>query len=122
MRLAQRLAYITLLFALLGSGCNANKIPIIGSDGEWRGSIGAILVQKGSGRVYVKEVPPDHAAAKAGVEVGDEIVAIDDKETRGMTPDEVSGALRGKVGTKVKLEVERRGERKTIVVERGPLD
>ncbi len=72
--------------------------------------------------MYVKETPADHAASRAGLEPGDEIVAVDGKDVRKMSPAEVRAALRGPVGTKVKLEVERGGARREVLVERGPLE
>ncbi len=72
--------------------------------------------------MYVKEAPPGHAAALAGIEAGDEIVAIDGKDAKTMSPAEVRAAVRGPVGTKVRVEVVRAGQSRTVVVERGPLE
>lgn len=111
-----------MLVALVALASGLAPAPILGCGPKWGGSIGAILVQRPSGQVYVKETPPDHAASRAGIEVGDEIVSIDGKDTRKMSPAEVRAALRGPVGTKVKLGIERRGERREVIVERGPLE
>ena len=75
-----------------------------------------------TGRVYVRDAPADMAAARAGLEVDDEVVAIDGKAVLGMSPDEVHQALFGNVGSKVSLSVARRGAAtRTVIVERGPL-
>ncbi len=60
-------------------------------------------------------------AAKAGVEQGDEVTAIDGKEVSAMTPDEVHQALAGAVGTKVKLTIVRDGQTLRFDVQRVPL-
>jgi len=71
--------------------------------------------------VFVREAPPDMGAAKAGVRVDDEIVAIDGTKVADMTPTEVHDKLAGDVGTKVTLTVRHGGETRDVVVERGPL-
>jgi S1-C subfamily serine protease len=88
----------------------------------WTGSIGAVLGKdNGSGRVFVREAPPGMGAAKAGIAVGDEVVAIEGRPTAKMSPEEVHEALAGKVGTKVKVSVVRAGVTLQYDVERGPL-
>ncbi len=94
----------------------------IGCANTWRGSIGAILAQdRKTGRVVVREVPPDMAAARAGILVGDEIVAIDGDAAKELKPEGIHGKLEGDVGTKVRLLVRRGAELTEINVERGPL-
>lgn len=46
-------------------------------------------------------------ALQAGIKAGDQILAIDQKSTQGMTVDDASGLIRGDVGTKVVLKIER---------------
>jgi C-terminal processing protease CtpA/Prc len=72
-------------------------------------------------RLYLRDAPPDMSAAKAGMQRGDEVTAIDAKPVLGMSPNDVHGALAGAVGTKVKLTVLRDGQNLTFEVERGPL-
>lgn len=99
----------------------ASFIAITSSCGAWNGSVGAILGKDNrTGRVYVREVPPGLGAARAGVEEGDELTAIEGKPVAQMTPDEVRGALRGKVGTFVTVTIVHRGESRTVRVERSP--
>ena len=72
-----------------------------------------------SGRVSIRTVPPG-TGQRAGLAPGDEIVAIDGKPMTAFPTDEdVRKALRGDVGTKVKLTVVREGARREIEVERG---
>ena len=61
------------------------------------------------------------AAARAGVEVGDEILLIDGRDVRGMSPEAIHLALQGDEGTRVALTVLRRGKIHRLSVERGPL-
>ncbi len=60
-------------------------------------------------------------AAKAGLEVGDEVVSIEGKPVGAMSPEAVHEALQGKVGTKVRITVVRAKVSLDVVVERGPL-
>jgi len=88
----------------------------------WTGSIGAILAKNNqNGRVFVREVPPEMGAAKAGLYVDDELVAIDGKPVASMTGDDLHKALSGKVGTRVRLQIVRNGTTREVAVERGPL-
>jgi len=101
-----------LALTLLGSGCAS----------RWGGSVGAVLGKDNrDGRLYVREVAPDMAAAKVGIQPGDEVTAIAGSPVSSMTPEEVHAALAGAVGTKVKLTVSRDGQSLTFDVERGPL-
>jgi C-terminal processing protease CtpA/Prc len=90
--------------------------------GTWTGSVGAVFAKDNrSGRVYVREVPSDMGAARAGILVEDELVAIDGHPVRGMSTQQLHEALSGKVGTKVSLQIVRAGETRVVIVERGPL-
>jgi carboxyl-terminal processing protease len=44
-------------------------------------------------------------ALKAGLQAGDQILAIDGKQTKGMTVEDASNLIRGDVGTKVSLRL-----------------
>ena len=72
-----------------------------------------------TGRVRVFEAPPG-TGQRAGLAAGDLIIAIDGKDVHDFkSNDDVRAALRGKVGTRVRLTIERDGERREIEVERG---
>jgi S1-C subfamily serine protease len=89
---------------------------------RWNGSVGAVLGKNNhDGRLYVREAPPEMGAAKAGLQIGDEVTAIDGVLTSSLTADDVHKALAGAVGSKVKLSVARDGQILTFEVERGPL-
>ncbi len=88
----------------------------------WRGSIGAVLAQdRKTGRLTVREAPADMGAARAGIVVGDEVVAIDGEAAKEMKPEGIHQKLEGDVGSKVRLLVKRGTELKEVTVERGPL-
>ncbi|GAA2423822.1 S41 family peptidase [Actinomadura vinacea] len=62
-----------------------------------------------AGRVLVAGVRPGSAAERAGVRGGDSIVAVDGRRAEGWDVSRVSGALRGRPGTRVELTVLRNG-------------
>jgi S1-C subfamily serine protease len=83
-------------------------IPSLAACEAPRGTIGAVIAQDGdSGRLYVRDVPPDLAAAKAGVQRGDEILLIDGLDVRAMNAHQIHVALSGDVDATVKLTLVR---------------
>jgi carboxyl-terminal processing protease len=48
---------------------------------------------------------PGSPAAKAGLQPGDQIVKVGDKDTKGITPDQATALIQGPDGTKVTLEI-----------------
>ncbi len=97
-------------------------LSLSGCGSSWKGSIGAVLARDNrDGRVFVREAPPEMAAARAGIRMGDEILAIEGAPIQRMSPDEVHRALSGQVGTRVKISILRAGARSEISVERGPM-
>jgi C-terminal processing protease CtpA/Prc len=86
------------------------------------GSIGAVLAQsRHDGKVTLRDVPTGYPAADAGLTPGDEILLIDGRDTRSMSPDLIHRLLEGKVGTTVNLTVLRRGKIERASVKRAPL-
>lgn len=75
-----------------------------------RGTIGAVIAQESDGRLYLREVPPDLAAGKAGLKAGDEILTIDGRDARAMSTAEVHRTLAGQIGDRVKLTLVRGNE------------
>jgi carboxyl-terminal processing protease len=73
------------------------------------GGIGANLEQTTEG--YVLRPQPDQPAALAGVEDGDLLLMVDDREiTPAMSVDEVVALVRGPIGSEVTLVVRRQNE------------
>ncbi len=107
--------------ALLAFSCSLLLATAACGNG-WTGSIGAILAKNNqTGRVFVRQVPADMGAARAGLEVDDEILAIDGRPVTAMTSDDLHLALSGQVGSRVRMKISRNGETRDVTVERGPL-
>jgi len=85
------------------------------------GTIGAQLGQRTDGRLFVRGVPAGQGADKAGLEVEDEILAIDGHPVRDMSQDDVKRALRGDVGSTMVLSVERGRVKRDVKVQRSPI-
>jgi S1-C subfamily serine protease len=99
------------LFALTATGCASNT-----------GSIGAVLAQSHpDGTVTLREAPPGLPAARAGMTEGDEILLIEGRDVRRMSPLSIHHMMEGDVGSCVQLTVLRRGKIERIAVERAPL-
>jgi C-terminal processing protease CtpA/Prc len=73
-----------------------------------RGTIGAVIAQEpDTGRLFLRDVPPGLAAAKAGLKTGDEILLIDGVDVRVMDAKQIHAVLTGEVDAPVKLTVVR---------------
>ena len=84
---------------------------------EDRFSRAGVLLARSRGVVEAAQVLASSPAAKAGVQVGDAILAIDGKPVSEWTPDRVSELFeRGEVGRKVALQVERGGSKKKLTM------
>ncbi len=84
------------------------------------GGIHARMGYSESEGLRVVEVPPNGAAAAAGLLVDDRIIAIDEESVRAMNMTEVVESLRGAAGTYVVLDFVRDGETFRIQVMRTP--
>jgi carboxyl-terminal processing protease len=75
------------------------------------------------GQLLIISPLPNMPAEKAGLRAGDFILAIDGKETGGMSIDEAVNLIRGPEGTQVKLSILRKGwsEPKEFVITRGKI-
>ena len=85
--------------------------------------IGATIQQRFGG-VYITEPFRNTPALRAGLRYGDRIVAIDGKPATDWDSDRVRDHLRGELGTRVAVTVERVGlaEPLTVTIERGAVD
>jgi len=110
-RVVSPLNVLLLAFSLVQLGC-AGTAP---------GTIGAQLGQRTDGRLFVRGVPAGQGADQAGLEVEDEILAIDGHPVREMAQDDVKRAVRGDVGSVMVLSVERGGVKRDVNVKRTPL-
>ncbi|HEY5134656.1 MAG TPA: S41 family peptidase [Candidatus Nanopelagicales bacterium] len=91
-----------------------------GLDGRYSG-IGVWLRAAQDATVYVASVQPGSPAASAHILAGDRVVSVDGEQVAGETLAQVAGALRGKPGSSVPLELTRDGEAIRVVVQRGAL-
>jgi carboxyl-terminal processing protease len=62
-----------------------------------------------TGTLAVVEPIPNSPASAAGIRPGDRILAIDGKSTQGMSVEDASNLIRGEVGTRITLRIEREG-------------
>lgn len=83
--------------------------------GEY-GGIGAVIGIKNN-KVVVVMPNEGFAAHKAGINVGDEIISIDNNEVQGLSIPEISRLLKGKEGTKVAVAVKKPASESVVTVE-----
>lgn len=84
-----------------------------------RGTIGAVLLRKADGRVYVRDVPEHLAAYRAGIRPGDELLLIDGQDVRRFNDDDLRRSLSGLVGEPVKLTLARGDEVLRLTIKRS---
>ena len=85
--------------------------------GNIGGGIGAEIGLRNDA-VTIIRVLPDNPAEEAGLEAGDQIIAVNDEPVGDETVDDVVGKIRGEVGTSVKISVMRDEQRENINVTR----
>ena len=90
------------------------------TDGTF-GGIGVVLGQRNKEFVVVSPMEGS-PGAKAGIEAGDKILKVDDKDTKGRSLEDVVSTIRGKKGTSVKLLLEHKnGEQYTADIVRDDI-
>src|SRR5688500_5300578 len=80
------------------------------------GGIGAITREIGD-RTVVTMIMEGYGAQKGGLQIGDEIVAIDGVELAKLTREESSQLMKGQVGTPVTLTIKRYGAAKPLTLQ-----
>lgn len=83
--------------------------------GEYSG-VGVTFTQNNDGDFVIIAVEKDSPADKGGLQVGDIIVAVDDKEYDDL--ETIGNVIRGKKGSKVKLTYSRDGNKNSITLVR----
>jgi carboxyl-terminal processing protease len=86
------------------------------STGGFYGGVG-MLIEDQEGTIIISRVYPHTPAEEAGIREGDRIIGVDTSATRGWRLDQVSGALRGQPGSKVKARFQRPGVSQAFEVE-----
>ena len=89
------------------------------TEGEF-GGIGVTMGFKDS-KVTIISVLDDTPGQHAGLEAGDEIMAVDGTPVSEMQPEEVAMHIRGEVGTDVILTIKRGDETKDYTIERATI-
>lgn len=98
-----------------------NIFLLLASCASEPGTIGAALGKRPDGRMFVRSTPPGQGAAEAGLLVDDEIVAIDGKDVKAMSEEDVRRAVRGDLGSNLTIAIVREGQRKEVTVKRSRL-
>lgn len=83
--------------------------------------IGALIKQDESGAVFISGVYEDSPAEKAGIIAGDVIVAVDGESVEGLDRYDVVDKIRGDLGTKVVVTVNRDGKELEFTMNRGKI-
>jgi len=92
------------------------------TSGELSG-IGIRLEQDNKTKSLLVVEPIDGSPAlRAGMQSGDEIVAIDNRMTYGMTVEEASELIRGEAGSKVQLRIRRDGKLFNVSITRARIE
>ncbi len=95
---------------------NADELKML-TTGKYAGIGSIIRFHKEKNTTAISEPYEGMPAARAGLKIGDLILSINGTDIHGMSTDSVSDMLRGIPGTKLSLEIERPGEKKTIKVQ-----
>lgn len=88
------------------------------------GGIGVLLGEGANGRVqvtYLVDTVTPSPAKQAGLQRGDEIIAINKQATTDWTIEKISEAIRGLPGTPVRLTILRQGQKKEVSLTRQAL-
>lgn len=80
------------------------------TSGELSGVGIRLKIDSNSRLLTVVEPIANSPASQAGIQIGDQILAIDGKTTDGMTVEEASRLIQGEVGTKITLKIQRNGQ------------
>lgn len=86
----------------------------ISTTGQYAG-IGA-LIGNVNGKTVITHPYKDFPAYRAGIRVGDEIIAVDGQNVQGKTTTEISNMLRGPLKSEVQLKLKRYGQPTDIIL------
>jgi len=93
-----------------------------GGTDKWTGSVDAVFRYRPSDRsTVIHEIRPGSRSEQAGLQVGDRLLAVDGMDVTDLPFEQVRESLRGPVGTRTRLKVQRSGELIDIELERRPL-
>jgi C-terminal processing protease CtpA/Prc len=83
-----------------------------------RGTVGAKFKRDSDGHLYVREAPEGLGAARAGMQVGDEVILIDGRDVRPLTEQQLHAIMSGDRGSVVHFTVLRGNEVERLAVAR----
>jgi carboxyl-terminal processing protease len=93
-----------------------------GGTDKWTGSVDTVFRYRPSDRTcVVHEVRQGSLSERAGLQPGDRLLAVDDTDVTDLPFEQVRESLRGPVGTRVRLSIQRGGELLEVELERRPL-
>lgn len=78
-----------------------------------------VTIQAAEDGFHIQKLSADGPAEKAGLQVGDVIVAVDGTDVVGKTADQCKQLVQGKAGSQVQITVNRAGETQTFAVTRA---
>lgn len=78
-----------------------------------------VTIQAAEDGFHIQKLSAGGPAEKAGIAVGDIIVAVDGTDVVGMSADDCRKLVQGEAGTQVQITVLRAGERTSVSVKRG---
>jgi len=85
------------------------------------GGVGMALDFPEAGVAVVRELVPGSPAVKARIQVGDRILQVDDRRVADLNPQQTIAAIRGALGSVVRLVIQRGERRLTFKVQRADL-
>jgi len=78
-----------------------------------------VHVEKRGGQILISSVLPASPAEKAGLRAGDRILEVDSKDISTAPIEDISSAIHGQEGTKLRMLVLRNGKKLSVVVTRA---
>ena len=78
-----------------------------------------VTIQAAEDGFHIQKLSADGPAEKAGLQIGDVIVAVDGTDVVGKTADQCKQLVQGKAGSQVQITVNRAGETQTFAVTRA---
>lgn len=77
-----------------------------------------IYIQQQDGKLIIQSIFEDSAAAKADLQEGDEVIAVDGRQTYGKSIEQVMEAMKGESNSSIMLTVKRDGKEFTVTLKR----
>lgn len=82
--------------------------------------IGIQIAEKDN-KAFIISVLEDTPASKSGLKEDDTIISVNDTEVKGLDLKDIANLIRGKIGTNVKITINRDGKKEIFIVERDTI-